>query len=230
VPTSAAFHTGATSMSLDSTCVDPRRVAPPGLDASIGPLRGLDPVFVAGLLSACLAHERCGLHLYRSVQARTHNPVLAEKYREFGEQTADHVAILEELIARMGGDPGYVSPAARFTEKMDAALLESTFLLGGSADLMTQEMAMLEAVFLAETLCHHNWQGLAQLAAHVPEGEGRDALEGAVRQVESQEDEHLDWAQRTRSRLTLAQAQSSPLAGAGLAAEQVVARIRGWLS
>jgi demethoxyubiquinone hydroxylase (CLK1/Coq7/Cat5 family) len=230
VPTYASFHTGATSTPLGSTCVDPRRVAPPGLDESIGPLRGLDPVFVAGLLSAYLAHERCGLHLYRSVAGRTHNPVLAEKYREFGDQTADHVAVLEELIARMGGDPGYVSPAARLTEKMNASMLESTFLLGGSADLMSQEMAMLEAVFLAETLCHHNWQALAQLSGHVPEGEGREALEAAVRQVESQEDEHLDWAQRTRARLTLVQAQSSPLAGAGLAVEEVAARIRGWLS
>jgi rubrerythrin len=230
VPTYAVFHTGATSMPLGSTVVDPRRVAPLGLDETIAPTRGLDPVFVAGLLSAYLTHERCGLHLYRSVAERTHNPMLKAKYEEFGDQTADHVAILEELIARMGGDPGYVSPAARQTEKMDVSMQEATFLLGGSVDLMTQEMGMLEAVFLAETLCHHNWQALAQLAEHVPEGDGRDALRAAVAQVEAQEDEHLEWAQRTRARLTLAQAQSSAMSGVGLAMEEAVARIRGWLS
>jgi demethoxyubiquinone hydroxylase (CLK1/Coq7/Cat5 family) len=230
MPTYAAFHTAATSTPIGSTCVDPRRIAPLGLDETIAPLQGLDPVFVAGMLSSFLAHERCGLHLYRSVATRSHNPMLVEKYREFGDQTADHVAILEELTAELGGDPGYVSPAARQTEKMNTAMLEATFLLGGSVDLMTQETGMLEAVFLAETLCHHNWQALSQLAEHMPDGPGRDAVTAAVRQVESQEDEHLDWAQRTRARLALVQAQSSGTAAIGLAVEETIARIRGWFS
>jgi hypothetical protein len=45
-------------------------------------------------------------------------------------EIVDGVEVLEELIAELGGDPGYVSPAARATEKAGSALLESTFLLG----------------------------------------------------------------------------------------------------
>ena len=43
--------------------------------------------------------------------------------------------LLEELITgATGGDPQYVSPAARATEKAGAGLVESTYLLAGSVD------------------------------------------------------------------------------------------------
>jgi hypothetical protein len=37
--------------------------------------------FVADLLSAALAHERCGRHLYRSCEGRTNNPMLQRRQR-----------------------------------------------------------------------------------------------------------------------------------------------------
>jgi hypothetical protein len=81
---------------------------------------------VADLLSACLAHERCGVHLYRSVAGRSDDLTLRERYEVFGAETEEHVRILEELVARAGGDPHYVSPAARATEMAGAGLIEST--------------------------------------------------------------------------------------------------------
>ena len=48
---------------------------------------GVDAAFVADLLSACLAHERCGVHLYRSVAGRTTDPTLRAQYEHFGEET-----------------------------------------------------------------------------------------------------------------------------------------------
>src|SRR3546814_13386017 len=74
---------------------------------------GANAAFVADLLSACLAHERCGTHLYRSVAGRTNNAILKAKYEEFGDETLRHVGILEELVASLGGNPSYVSPLAR---------------------------------------------------------------------------------------------------------------------
>ncbi len=38
---------------------------------------GLNAPFVADLLSACLAHERCGVHLYRSIAGRSTSSQLA---------------------------------------------------------------------------------------------------------------------------------------------------------
>src|SRR4029450_2469222 len=122
----------------------------------------------ADLLSDILVHERSGAALYRSVEQRTHNPVLEERYRHFGEETREHVAVLERLVTELGGDPGYVSPAARATEKAATALVESTFLLGGPVDLLTQEPVMLDAVLLAEAKDQANWSCLAGMAEDLP--------------------------------------------------------------
>jgi ferritin-like metal-binding protein YciE len=132
------------------TYVEPARTMTPEENEAFLPDAGLNGPFVADLLSDMLAHERCGAQLYRSVSQRTNSPVLRERYDRFGNETVEHVEILEGLVTQLGGDPGYVSPAARTTEKAGMGLLESTFLLSVSVDLMTQELVMLDAVLLAE--------------------------------------------------------------------------------
>jgi rubrerythrin len=158
---------------------------------------GVNGPFVADLLSACLMHEQCGLHLYRTAISMTSKPELKEKYEEFGTETEEHIRIFEELIAACGGDPGYVSPAARLTEALDAKMHEAAILLPDGADEATLELAILEAVVLAETKCHSNWSLIQQLTAELPAGDARDAFQAAVEQVEQQEDEHIRWARET---------------------------------
>ena len=222
-PTAA---TGARSVPQEMTVVDPARTLAPEEKVAFLDGTGLNGPFVADLLSDMLAHERAGAHLYRSVQQRTNNPVLEERYRHFGEETVQHVAILERLITELGGDPGYVSPAARATGKAGTGLLESTFLLGGSVDLLTQELVMLDAVLLAEAKDHANWSCLAGMVEDLPDGDTREALETAVDEVEVQEDEHLRWAQDTRCRMISLQATSGPTANLSMKVEEVVARIK----
>jgi len=130
-------ETGARARPVDLTHVDPAGIMPPTEREAFLDGTGLNGPFVADLLSDMTAHERGGAALYRSVAGRTHNPVLKQRYTHFGNQTVEHVDVLETLVARLGGDPGYVSPAARATEKAGLMLVESTFLLGGSVDLMT---------------------------------------------------------------------------------------------
>ena len=225
-PTAAS---GARSVPEEMTYVDPARQVVPDERAEVLAGTGLNGPFVADLLSDVLAHERCGAQLYRSIAQRTNNPVLKKQYEHFGNQTVEHVEILEQLVARLGGDPGYVSPAARTTTKAGTGLLESTFLLTGSVDLMTQELVMLDAVLLAEAKDHANWSGLAQLTASLPDGDVRDAFTDAVEKVEPQEDEHLNWASDTRAKMISAQATSRSVRIVGETADKVVANIRSWL-
>ncbi|HEX6419184.1 MAG TPA: ferritin-like domain-containing protein [Acidimicrobiales bacterium] len=222
-PTAA---TGARSAPAEMTYVDPARTMAP--DEQAGFLEGTDlnGPFVADLLSDMLAHERAGARLYRSVAERTNNPVLQQRYRQFGNETERHVEILETLVTALGGDPGYVSPAARASERAGTALLESTFLLTGSVDLVTQELVMLDAVLLAEAKDHANWSCLAAMVEDLPSGEVREAFEDAVEEVEAQEDEHLTWAQDTRCRMISLQATSGPTTSLTMKAEEMVARIR----
>jgi rubrerythrin len=194
------------------------------------PGSGLNAPFIADLLSGMLTHERCGRHLYRSVEGRTNNPMLKRKYREFGEETERHVDVLETLIRQIGGNPNYVSPSARAVEGTDGKLLESTFLLSGSLDLMEAEMAMLDAVFLAESADHANWKTLGSLLEHIPDGDVQDAFRRAVDEVEQQEDEHLEWATNTKMRLVQMQARSRTMAKVGGKAQEMVEHIKGWFS
>lgn len=176
------------------------------LEAFLG-ASDLDGVFMADLLSSFLAHERCGYHLYLVAAGTTERSQLREKYQEFGRETENHIRILEELIARLGGDPGYVSPASRLVEANDSKMLESRGLFNGTLDQATVELGLLEAVVAAETKDHANWRLLKNLTEDMPEGAMREAFRAAVDEVEADEDEHLTWATTTWEQMVMAQAK-----------------------
>jgi rubrerythrin len=221
---------GATTKRAEMTVAEPDCTVDDAALAATIDVPGMNAAFLADFLSAALTHERCGVHLYRSVAGRTQNPMLRRTYERLGEETLRHVEILERLVTGCGGNPMYTSPMARAVEGMDAKNLESTFLLSGSADLMVREMCMLDAVFLAESVCHGNWSTVAELTNSLPQGAVRDAFQRAVDEVESQEDEHLEWARTTRSRLAVLQASCASMPKAGAKAEELVATVRGWFS
>jgi hypothetical protein len=57
---------GGTAKPVGVLYVEPElQVLDAGSDTALADT-GLEPAFTADLLSACLAHERCGVHLYRS--------------------------------------------------------------------------------------------------------------------------------------------------------------------
>jgi len=198
--------------------------------AGLFPDGGLNAAFIADLMSAALTHERCGRHLYRTVAARSNNPMLVRKYREFGEETEHHAELLEGIITTAGGNPNYVSPMARVVQGMDTKLIESTYALSGGVDLMTAEMAMLHAVFLAESTDHVNWRLLRNVCEQLPDGPVHDELRAAVDTVEAEEDEHLAWATSTKERLVALQVSHPVIAGVTEKAEETVARIANWFT
>jgi len=221
---------GATTKTNPALVAEAARTVTDEAFASIKESTGLNGPFLADYLSGMLTHERCGRHLYRSVEGRTKNPILQTKYHEFGNETERHVEILEQLIAKAGGNPNYVSPTARAIQLADTKTLEASFLGSGALDLMTAEMAMLDAVFLAESADHANWQTLGKLVEHVSAGPIQDAFRAACDEVESQEDEHIEWATNMKSKLIVMQARSTMMQKVGEKTEEVVARIKGWFS
>src|SRR5690606_24047207 len=113
------------------------------------------------------------------------------------------------------------SPAARATEGADTKLVESTFLLSGSVDVMTQEMVMLDAVLIAETVDHANWTALATLVDALPEGAVRDSLAQAVAEVRPDEHDHLEWARSMRTKMIEVQAKGRSMAAVGAKVEEL---------
>src|SRR5579875_3597797 len=82
-------------------------------------------------LSEFLAVEQGGLQLYRVASERATDRQLKQHYDEFGQQTARHRAVLMDLIARLGGDPNYVSPCARLAQVKASQLLGVTLVVDG---------------------------------------------------------------------------------------------------
>ena len=64
---------GAQSPATERFYVEPDREMRVGTLAELLP-DSVNSAFVANLLSAMLTHERCGVHLYRSVAGRTTEP------------------------------------------------------------------------------------------------------------------------------------------------------------
>src|SRR3546814_11505189 len=79
--------TGGTAKASDVVYVEPERTVTDADLAKMIDIDGANAAFVADLLSACLAHERCGPHLYRSVAGRTHNAMHKAQYEGVGEAT-----------------------------------------------------------------------------------------------------------------------------------------------
>jgi rubrerythrin len=182
------------------TAPTPMSVAPPNGMMQPSALLGMDVAGVnapqlADLLSSFLAHERCGVHLYRAVAGATLQDDWRAQFERFGDQTKEHVRILEELVTSLGGDPMYVSPAARLTETQNTKIIE-TMLVSGSFDQVTAELSLIEAVIQAERKCHNNWSFLSQISDSLPASGAATAIKKAVDEVEQQEDEHVQWAEQ----------------------------------
>ncbi len=185
---------------------------------------GFNGTFLADLLSGCLMHEACGHQLYRAVAAKTKNPMLRAKYEEYGKQSERHAEILKQIIVEAGVEPTYLSGTAQRIEMQDTSLVNATMSDQGR-DLLTQEMAMLDAVFVAEAVDHANWEALSKLSAQMPEGAFASALKRAVAEVEPQEDDHLSWARDTRMLLVNLLARSDAAEATVEKAEQMIAKL-----
>jgi hypothetical protein len=221
---------GRTMATAMVVCRPERAVTGAMLTEQMPAADGLNVPFIAGTLSAFLAHERAGAALYAVAAEHSQNPMLVAKYEEFGAETIAHIAIYQRLIADLGGDPHYVSPAARMTEQMGAKLLEGPVSLAGSVDLLTLETAFLEAVVTAEHKCHDNWLIVAKLGEILPDEPARQLVRDAVATVAPQEVEHVRWASDTLSELTL-QNSAHPLAtGAMGVIERAAHKVKDALS
>jgi rubrerythrin len=209
MPTLTTKETGGMAPLMTAASFSPPECAmPPEELQSFMAGSGLNGLFMADLLSACLMHEQCGLHLYRTAINMTTDEQLRTKYQEFGAETEEHIRIFEELIAACGGRPGYVSPTARLTEALDSKMHEAALLFPDGADQQTLELAILETVVLAESKCHSNWTLIQKMTEQLPDGPARTAFQSAVDQVENQEDEHIRWTRETWEQLIMTMAKA----------------------
>jgi hypothetical protein len=186
---------------------------------------GLNGPFLADQFSAFLAHERMGVDLLRTLHARTNNPALLSRYSDVEGETLRAVESWERLIQKLGGNPQYVSPAARMVEALDEKTVES-LALSGSADPLTFEQAGVQAFLNAADQCATNVALLAAFADAAEAGPARQAMVDAAETLRPMAAAHREWAVGALEKMVVIQAKHPLAQKVGQVAEKVVGAVR----
>jgi len=163
--------------------------------------------WLCDFLSEMLAVEHGGVELYEKAISQLSHDGLSEKLESFLEQTRRHVELCKGMLEAAGAETDYMSRGA------DAAIQKAKGLL---AVEVPEEMNDLNNLVLAEAKDHWNWDILAATASKVRNKKLKSAVTKAVREVRSQEREHLKW---NTGELTRLAKEMSMLPAAGARAE-----------
>ncbi|MEX5710190.1 hypothetical protein AB1484_18250 [Parafrankia sp. FMc6] len=186
---------------------------------------GLNAPFLAGQLSAFIAHERMGLNLLRTLHTRTDNPALRSRYADLESDTLEAVTAWERLIIALGGNPQYASPAGRVTEGLDSKIVEA-LLLSGSADQMTFEQACLQAFLTGANQCVANATLLAAFADEADDSPAKQEMTVSAEALLPPAQSHADWATKMLRKMAVTQAKHPVAQKIGQAAEKAMDKVR----
>ena len=145
---------------------------------------------VKDLVLQSLEHEMGGVRIYETAIGCAINADLREEWQEYLEQTREHVKLLQGVCKAMGLHPDDQVPSREVVRTVGGALVDAMQIAARSGNAVAAQLVACEAVVLAETKDHADWELLGKCAKHMT-GKGADALAAAVEIVEDQEDEHL---------------------------------------
>lgn len=146
------------------------------------------------LLLQALETELGGVQVYTTALACAVDERLRREWEEYLEQTRQHVERLEELCRAFDVDPEEESPGRLVVRHIGESLVVAMDLATDAGDKQAAQLVAAECVVLAETKDHANWELLGELAGQLS-GRQAQLLQQAHKQVEAEEDEHLDHAQ-----------------------------------
>jgi rubrerythrin len=142
------------------------------------------------LLYQTLETELGGVEVYTAAVKAAVNDDLRKELTKYLKQTKRHVTIARDLLQTAGLDPDADCPARSPVRRNGEALVEGIENALGGGDPIQAELVAIEAVCLAETKDHGNWELLKELSKRATGDIGK-MLRYAVEQVEGEEDEHL---------------------------------------
>jgi rubrerythrin len=142
------------------------------------------------LILQSLEHEMGGVKVYETAVQCAVNDDLREEWEKYLEQTKRHVEILTAVCEAFGLDPYQEAPSRQIVRTVGAALVEAMMLAKGTGKPEAAQLVACEAVVLAETKDHADWELLNKCAEKATGASGK-ALKAACEEVEDEEDEHL---------------------------------------
>jgi hypothetical protein len=143
---------------------------------------------INNLVLEALEHERGGVLIYETALQCAVNEDLQEEWRNYLEQTREHVQHLETVCDALKLDPEQQTPARPIVKQLGMSLVQAMRTALASGEGPEAELVACECVVLAETKDHLNWELLSSIAE---EGSAPAPLRDACEKVEEQEDEHL---------------------------------------
>ena len=142
------------------------------------------------LILQSLEHEMGGVKVYEAATQCAVNSDLHEEWEKYLSQTRTHVEILQNICAAFDIDPDQESPGRDVVRTIGTALVQAMETAREDAEPEAAQLVACEAVVLAETKDHLNWELLSKCAEKIKGPRGK-ALAEACSQVEDEEDEHL---------------------------------------
>lgn len=133
--------------------------------------------------------ELGGVKVYETALTAVLNDDLKEEWEKYLEQTRRHVVTVTELMTALGVAP-QETPGRLVVRHIGGSLVAAIKLAKTSAPPEAAEIVACECVVHAETKDHANWELLGSYAESA-RGEEKKAIEGAMEEVEDEEDEHL---------------------------------------
>ena len=150
----------------------------------------MDNLRLQELLLQSLEHELGGVKVYTKALECAQNAELKAQFQKYLEQTRTHVGALESTCRALGVDPSRETPRRQVVRHVGGALVQAMDMALKAGDVAAAELVACEAVVLAETKDHADWQLLGKCAEQL-EGAGGEALRAAYSTIEDEEDEHL---------------------------------------
>jgi rubrerythrin len=142
------------------------------------------------LLYQSLETEQGGIKVYETAITCAVNDDLRKEWSEYLEETRHHEQVLLGVFEAFGLDSTARPPSRDIVGGIGAALVASMKAAKAKLSPEQAELVACEAVVLAETKDHSNWELLGHVAEH-GRHEQLKVLKAAVDEVEEDEDHHL---------------------------------------
>ena len=144
---------------------------------------------VGELLYQALETEIGGVEIYTTALRCVENEDLKEEWKEYLEQTRNHVTVVEDVLTKLELDPNEETPGREVVRHIGESLVEAMEMALAEGEPGQAQLVAAEAVVFAETKDHQNWHLIGEVAKNT-KGEVAKVLKEAYDEVEHEEDEH----------------------------------------
>jgi hypothetical protein len=142
------------------------------------------------LLYEALETELGGVEVYKTALRCAVNEDLKQEWKEYLEQTQNHVNVVRRVFEKLKLDADVETPGRQVVRHIGQSLVKAMEMALKAGNPEAAQIVAAECVVEAETKDHLNWELLGLVAEKVKGPESK-IIQEAVEEVEEEEDEHL---------------------------------------